>query len=456
MILDLPAFLKLLKKGDYEIIGQAYPMIAITGFLGYITLYFTDKLLGFYENVDLRLIAATLFIPLIFFKKKFTKQKIFILESILILCFPLFFSYQYFSTSEHVILSAEFIFCGFAYGLLTGRIVHTITIFPLFVMIGFFLSDYFDKKTTMYQFFDGVTLISLSIAIALLSSLLKLIIDSILLADIDTIGRHKRMLEEVVVKECADHNRNLERNLTTIKKLDTISKLVGGLIEDFIEMTKIISLKSMELKNRYSSDKNKTRRVDSVLDIVNKLSQMINRIEAFAPAADVEFCHTDINLIVKELTELLKETMPDNVRINVEQFAINAKVYGNKEMLEQAFVNICINASQAMPQGGELLITTENQCDLGENILDTDANEQIVVHFKDTGFGMDEKIRDNIFKPFFSTKGKGNGSGLGLVMVYETIKRHNGLVAVDSTLWKGTTFSISLPVIISPKPNADR
>lgn len=447
MIFDLQTFLRLIKKGDYDIIGQAYPFAAVTGFLGYLIFYFVDKSQGLYENLCLRVLVAILFIQLIYFKNNFTGMKIFVVESIFALCLPLFYSYFYFATNESDSWGAGFIFCGFTYGFLTGRIINTVTVFPLFVMIGFFLHDSFYMKTTMYPFLHGITLISLSIFTAFLSSIIKLAFDSMLLTNITLKDQQNRLAKDITVKGCTDYNLNLEKDLYKVKKLDTVSKLVGGLLKDFDAMTKILSIKSTELKCWYRDDNDKIKRMDTVLDIVKKASSMIYGIAAFAPKTYDSFRVVDVNNLVTGLTLLLTEIISKKVHIKIVVYAQNADVYGNAEILEQAFVNLCINASHAMPQGGELLITTKNHFVASNDIAGDTGSENVIICFKDTGIGMDQKTKENLFKPFFTTKGKGKGCGLGLVMVNETVKRHNGVVTVDSILSKGTTFSISLPVV---------
>jgi signal transduction histidine kinase len=446
MIFDLQTFLRLIKKGDYEIIGQAYPLAAVTGFLGYFVFYFTDKSQGLYENIYLRVVVAFIFIQLIFLKNNFNGIKIFVVESILAICLPLFYSYFYFATNESVTWGAGFVFCSFTYGFLTGRIVHTVTVFPMFVMIGFFLCDCFYMETSMYHFLNGITLMSLSILTAFCSSIIKLVFDSIILTNITIEDRRNRRIKEELVKDRADYNLSLEKDLNKVKKLDTVSKLTGGLMKDFDVMIKIIFEKSSELKFGYKADTDKIRRMDTVLSIVKKASLMINSIAAFAPNTYDNFKIINVNDLVNDLVRLLVETISETVFIKIEISAQNPYIYGNVEMLEQAFVNLAINASHAMPQGGVLLIKTDNQLLAKENVSDEGGNERVNICFKDTGTGMDQKTKEDIFKPFFSTKGKGKGNGLGLVMVNDAVKRHNGLITVDSAIAKGTTFRISLPV----------
>lgn len=447
MITDLGTLFRLIKKGDYEIIGSAYPITAVIGSLGYIVFYFADKSLGLYDNLCLRIIVAFLFIQLYFLKKNLNSLKIFAVELILVICLPLFYSYFYYATNQSTSWSAGLIFCGFTYGVMTGKIIHTFSIYPMFLMLGFFLHDRFFMESTMEQFFHSTAIMSLSILTALLSSLVKLIFEYALTVDISSLNKQKRQLKNEKLRGSDDYNQCLKKDLNKVKKLDAMSKLTGGLIKDFNESINTISLKCMELKEFYNADSSKLQRVDTVIDVVKKSSSMLHSISALTLNSDDQFCLEDINNVIDDLVKLITESVDDNIKVSVHLSAQKSTIYGKKELLEQAFFNICINAIQAMPNGGDLLITTENVVlPVNTDELYKNRSEQIIIRFKDTGSGMDQQTIEKIFKPFFSTKGTGKGRGLGLAIVYETIKRHCGSITADSTLSQGTTFAITLPV----------
>lgn len=445
MIVDLRTLFRLILKGDYEIIGSAYPITAVIGSLGYITFYFADKSLGLYDNIYLRIVAASLFIQLFFLKKNFNSLKKFAVEIVLALCLPLFYSYFFYATNLSTSWGAGLIFCGFTYGVMTGKVIHTFTIFPMFLMLGFFLHDRFFMESTMQQFFHSATSVSLSILTAVLSSIIKLVFEYTLIVDISILSKQKRLIKNEKLRGSNDYNQCLKKDLNKVKKLDAMSKLTGGLIKDFNESIDTISLKCLELKEFYNADSSKLQRIDTVIDVVKKSSLMIHSISALTLNSDDRFCLADINCIINYLARLITESIDENIKLSIQLDAQKSMIYGNKELLEQAFFNICINAIQAMPDGGELLIATENSLSVSNDEY-KNRNEQIVIHFKDTGSGMDQQTKEKIFKPFFSTKGAGKGRGLGLAIVYETIKHHNGSITVDSVPLQGTVFRITLPV----------
>lgn len=127
-------------------------------------------------------------------------------------------------------------------------------------------------------------------------------------------------------------------------------------------------------------------------------------------------------------------------------------VMADESQIQQAILNVCINARDGMPEGGILTIRTEN-VSLKESFIEKyigiGSGDYILVTISDTGIGMNEKVRKRIFEPFFTTKQKTHGTGLGLSIVYEIVKGHHGYTAVDSKLGKGTTFRIYLPAVKS-------
>ena len=140
----------------------------------------------------------------------------------------------------------------------------------------------------------------------------------------------------------------------------------------------------------------------------------------------LNFVYHILSLIERQLLvnkiEVIKNLAPDIKQVD-----------GNRVQLQQVFTNIIINAQQAMPEGGQLFISTGNE------------NGNAAIEFKDTGCGIPEKYKDRIFEPFFTTTMDWKGTGLGLSICYDIIKSHNGSIVVDSQLGKGAVFTIILP-----------
>ena len=155
----------------------------------------------------------------------------------------------------------------------------------------------------------------------------------------------------------------------------------------------------------------------------------------FARKSPEEVVSVNVNNVVEDTLSLIERQLLVNKIEVIKTLAPDVKqVDGNRVQLQQVFTNIIINAQQAMPEGGQLFISTRNE------------NGNVAIEFKDTGCGIPEKYKDRIFEPFFTTKMDWKGTGLGLSICYDIIKNHSGNIAVDSQLGKGAVFTIILPV----------
>jgi signal transduction histidine kinase len=433
------SFYTFLRNGDYEIIGIAYPVAAITGFLGYLLFYILNLKLGIYENLPVRLITAVVFLQLIFFSNNFTLLKKVIVESILGGCIPLFYSYFYFATNHNILWAGGLLFGSFTYGFLTGKSTNNLIIFPLAFLIGFFIYDQVFETATLTELKSSMSLLFLAVITSLCASLMKLIIESTLLNHIAFIDQQKRFTTLQEVSTSTAHNLGLEKNLKRVKKLNAAGSLLFRLVDDFSEKMQRIENHCGELKNIYASNSDKLKRVTTVQQLIKKSSSMINGLAIFTPVIAHEKVLINVHTLIEEICRIFEESVDKKIQIVHKLTAAKHITSGFPSMLEQAFINICINGFQAMTDGGVMLISSNNT----EN---DDLHAQLILSFSDSGIGMTKDIQANLFKPFFSTKESGHGNGIGLMMVDETIRHHNGSISVISEPGKGTTFQIILPV----------
>ena len=174
---------------------------------------------------------------------------------------------------------------------------------------------------------------------------------------------------------------------------------------------------------------------------------VVRQLLTFARKDGVSFQVIDVNDVANECANIVRETFPKNIELSLELSPRLPAIKADPNQLHQSLLNLCVNARDAMPDGGRLAIAT----DLSE--LETvrqscpDANEPRYVHIRisDTGGGMDEATKSRIFEPFFTTKGTGKGSGLGLPVVYGIVQGHRGCIGVETKPGKGTTFDLFLP-----------
>jgi signal transduction histidine kinase len=166
-----------------------------------------------------------------------------------------------------------------------------------------------------------------------------------------------------------------------------------------------------------------------------RCKEIIQNLLQFARKSPDEVVSVNVNNVVADTLSLIERQLLVNKIEVIKNLSPDIKqVEGNSGQLQQVFTNIIINAQQAMPEGGQLFISTRNE------------NGNVAIEFKDTGCGIPEEYKDRIFEPFFTTKMDWKGTGLGLSICYDIIKNHDGSIEVDSQLGKGAVFTIILPV----------
>jgi CheY-like chemotaxis protein len=157
----------------------------------------------------------------------------------------------------------------------------------------------------------------------------------------------------------------------------------------------------------------------------------------------------DINNIVKETINLIQETFDRSIEITSHLHDKSLFIEGDINQIQQVIMNICVNARDAMPDGGQLTIDTGIRGitnEYSQAHLEAKEGDYVNLRISDTGTGIDENILGRVFDPFFTTKGPGEGTGLGLSVVYGVVKNHGGYIDTRSTIGKGTTFDIFFPI----------
>jgi two-component system, NtrC family, sensor kinase len=238
----------------------------------------------------------------------------------------------------------------------------------------------------------------------------------------------------LVVLDDITEKARLEDQLMQAEKLSSIGLLAAGIAHEVnTPIAGISSYTQMLLKDTSESDRHR-----SILKKIEKqtfrAAEIVNGLLNFSRLNDAQFTSLDINRLIRDSMTLLDHQLQRN-HINVE-FLLGddlPPVYGNIGKLQQVFVNLFLNARDAMPGGGELEIQTGM------------IESAIVVDISDTGIGIPEENLKRIFDPFFTTKAVGKGTGLGLAVTYGIIQEHGGRIFVDSDLEKGTHFRLKLP-----------
>lgn len=248
--------------------------------------------------------------------------------------------------------------------------------------------------------------------------------------------------------------KKLEQQLLHVQKMEAIGTLASGVAHDFNNVMGIV-LGVLDMIKMKISDPEIDRLVEMGKKAIDRGAGVAKQLLLFSRAEKGKFSLIKLSIIIKEVLLMLKHSFPKNIEIETFLNAKNDDLYADSNQIHMVVLNICVNARDAMPNGGKLVIRTYNV--KGEQIQEKfpQANkyEYIVMDIKDTGVGMTKEVMTRIFDPFFTTKEKGKGTGLGLSIIYGIVKAHNAFIDVESEVGVGTTFKIYFPLAEIVPPN---
>jgi two-component system, cell cycle sensor histidine kinase and response regulator CckA len=254
-----------------------------------------------------------------------------------------------------------------------------------------------------------------------------------------------------------DEHRELEGQLRQHQKLEAIGRLAGGIAHDFNNLLAPILGYSELLLHDLEPDDDLRDSVDGIMRAGEDARDLVQQLLAFSRKQALEYRPTDLNRSMEGLEALLRRTIPEDIEIELAQAPNLHPVLADIGQMKQVVINLAVNAADAMPQGGRLTIETGMAYldhEYESQLPDVDAGAYVMLVVRDTGIGMDEETREQVFDPFFSTKGE-LGTGLGLATVHGIVKQHGGGIRVISQPGQGTTFEIFLPVTEEEVPTAD-
>lgn len=256
-------------------------------------------------------------------------------------------------------------------------------------------------------------------------------------------------LEQQVEERTAQLRHN-EEALRQSHKMEAVGQLTGGIAHDFNNMlTGIIG--SLELLRRRLA-RGRTEDLDSLIDLgvtsANRAAGLTHRLLAFSRRQSLDSKPVQMNTLVVSMGELLQRSINESIHLEMQLDEQLWVAEADPNQLESALLNLVLNARDAMPDGGKLLVKTSNQ-HLDTGFTEAHSNLQpgdyIVLSVTDTGYGMPQSTINRAFDPFFTTKPIGQGTGLGLSMIYGFSKQSGGHVSIHSEVGKGTTVSLFLP-----------
>ncbi|MEP6913659.1 MAG: ATP-binding protein [bacterium] len=240
----------------------------------------------------------------------------------------------------------------------------------------------------------------------------------------------------------------LQAQLRHAQKMESFGTLAGGIAHDFNNLLNAIQSYALLMKRAHLNDPAQLEEdIKVILDTATEGASLVRQLLTVARKTEVKFELTDINSLVSGMIQLMKHGFPQTIAIDLE-LGPAIHVLADTNQLRQVLLNLCINAKDAMRDSGTIRLRTKtvNGNELQNRFPDVLAQSYSSISVADTGSGMDEKIRERIFEPFYTTKEAGRGTGLGLSVVYGIIKAHNGFIDVESEAGQGTAFHIYLPV----------
>jgi signal transduction histidine kinase/DNA-binding response OmpR family regulator len=246
-------------------------------------------------------------------------------------------------------------------------------------------------------------------------------------------------------KRAQDEQARLETGLREAQKMDAIGRLAGGIAHDFNNLLTVITGRGELLRDLLRPDDPMLRHVDLIQKTGQRATHLIRQLLAFSRKQVLQPRVLDLNAIVRGMDKMLRRLIREDIDLAILADAALGRVKADPTQIEQVILNLVVNARDAMPEGGRLVIETANM-HLDRDALDgVPAGNYAMLSVGDTGIGMDAETQTHLFEPFFTTKGPGKGTGLGLATVYGIVRQSGGHIVVESDVGRGSTFRIYLP-----------
>jgi PAS domain S-box-containing protein len=249
-----------------------------------------------------------------------------------------------------------------------------------------------------------------------------------------------------------EEKRKMQEELTQAQKMESIGRLAGGVAHDFNNMLAIILGYAEMMIGELTEDHPFHEGMQQILEAGRRSRDLTRQLLAFARKQTLEMRRLNINSVIGGFEKMLRRTLRENIRIELSLDPYPCLFHGDVGQIEQVLLNLAVNAQDAMPNGGTLLIETgKTLLEESDAIIQDGGNAgwYLALSITDTGIGMDDETVKRVFDPFFTTKELGRGTGLGLSTVYGIVRQHDGHVSVTSEPGQGTTFRVFLPCVMN-------
>jgi len=259
------------------------------------------------------------------------------------------------------------------------------------------------------------------------------------LSTVPLVGKDDQVLGRLLIFTDLTERVNLEDQLVQAEKLSSIGLLAAGVAHEVNTPLAVITTQAQMLMRQMPGDDPRTPTLDKIIKQAFRASEIVNNLLKFSRVSGSEFAELDLNRVIRETLSLVDPMLrASKISVNVQLGASLPTVFGNSGKLQQVFMNLILNARDAMPRGGELTIATEGE------------DSSVHVEVSDNGMGIPADHLGKIFDPFFTTKTTSRGTGLGLAVTYGIMREHAGKILVESAVGHGTSFRLEFPTARKP------
>jgi PAS domain S-box-containing protein len=252
------------------------------------------------------------------------------------------------------------------------------------------------------------------------------------------------------LKKAEKEQEDLQAQFLQIQKMESVGRLAGGIAHDFNNLlTTIIGYSDLSLM-KLPNDNPIAENLSLIRDAGEKAAKLTKQLLAFSRKQILNMQNVNVESTVTNMAKILSRMIGEDIEIEIKAHGKNRLIKADPIQIEQVIMNLVVNARDAMPAGGKLIIDTSEKTideEFARMASGLKLGSYLMLSFTDNGAGISEETREKIFEPFFTTKEVGKGTGLGLATVFGIVKQHKGHITVDSAPGEGTTFRIYFPLI---------
>jgi len=281
-------------------------------------------------------------------------------------------------------------------------------------------------------------------------------IDWLLVPELDTSGDTTAVLASArditEIKRAEEHRHDLEAQLSQAQKMESVGRLAGGVAHDFNNLlTVILGYAEIALADSKALSPMAQGQIQLIHKAGERARDLTRQLLAFGRKQTLQMTDVDLNVVVVGFGKMLRRLIGEDIQVQNLLDPRIGIVKADPAQIEQVFLNLALNARDAMPNGGRLTVETADVV-LDDAYAavhpDVEPGDYVMLAVSDTGCGMSPETQKMVFEPFFTTKDPGKGTGLGLATVYGIVKQHRGHISVYSELGRGTTFKVYLPRVV--------